>query len=175
MPALQNWIHKLEVGAGRKVLRTVTLVVALLALVFVYDLRAYRNFATEEAMDSAQLARNISEGKGYTTSFIRPFSLFLVQKHNQAKSAAALAGTNADFAKIQTAHPDLANPPVYPIVLAGLMKVLPFDFTVETKKPILDRGWPVHALSTGIFDRVVQRNSSGGGRGADIFFRAEII
>jgi 4-amino-4-deoxy-L-arabinose transferase-like glycosyltransferase len=135
MPALQNWIHKLEVGAGQKVLRTVAMVVALLALVFVYDLRCYRNFATAEAMDLAQLARNISEGKGYTTSFIRPFSLFLVQKHNQAKSAAASAGTNADFAQIQTAHPDLANPPVYPIVLAALMKVLPFNFTVETKKP----------------------------------------
>jgi 4-amino-4-deoxy-L-arabinose transferase-like glycosyltransferase len=135
MSALQNWIHKLEVGAGRKVLRVVTLVVALLALVFVYDLRCYRNFSTEEAMDSAQLARNISEGKGYTTSFIRPFSLYLVQKHNHAKSAAASASTNADFAQIQTAHPDLANPPVYPIVLAALMKVLPFNFTVETKKP----------------------------------------
>src|ERR1700690_2810288 len=99
MPALQNWIHKLEVGAGQKVLRTVAMVVALLALVFVYDLRCYRNFSTEEAMDSAQLARNISEGKGYTTSFIRPFSLFLVEKHTQAKSAAASAGTNADFAQ----------------------------------------------------------------------------
>jgi 4-amino-4-deoxy-L-arabinose transferase-like glycosyltransferase len=140
MSALQNWIHKLEVGAGQKVLRVVTLVVALVALVFVYDLRAYRNFTTEEAMDSAQLARNISEGNGYTTSFIRPFSLYLVQKHNHAKSAAAPASTNADFAQIQTAHPDLANPPVYPIVLAALMKVLPFNFTVETKKPFWTEG-----------------------------------
>jgi 4-amino-4-deoxy-L-arabinose transferase-like glycosyltransferase len=132
MSALQNWIHKLEVGAGQKILSVVTLVVAVVALALVYDLRAYRNFSSEEAMDSAQLARNISEGKGYTTLFLRPFSLYLVQKHNEAKSA---AGTNFDFAQIQTAHPDLANPPVYPVVLAGLMKVLPFHFTVETKKP----------------------------------------
>jgi Dolichyl-phosphate-mannose-protein mannosyltransferase len=135
MSALQNWIHKLEVGAGQKVLRVVTLVVVLVALAFLYDLRAYKNFSTPEAMDSAQLARNISEGKGYTTLFIRPFSLYLVQKHNQAKLVTASAGTSMDLAQIQTAHPDLANPPVYPIVLAGLMKVLPFHFTVETKKP----------------------------------------
>ena len=32
-------------------------------------------------------------------------------------------------------HPDLANPPVYPVVLAGLMKVLPFDYTISTTKP----------------------------------------
>ena len=29
-------------------------------------------------------------------------------------------------------HPDLANPPVYPVVLAGLMKILPFNYTVST-------------------------------------------
>jgi 4-amino-4-deoxy-L-arabinose transferase-like glycosyltransferase len=41
-----------------------------------------------------------------------------------------------DFAHIKyTPHPDLANPPVYPIVLAGLMKVLPFRYPVELKKP----------------------------------------
>jgi hypothetical protein len=28
-------------------------------------------------------------------------------------------------------HPDLANPPVYPVVLAGLMKVLPFRYPVD--------------------------------------------
>ncbi len=91
-------------------------------------------------MDSAQLARNISEGKGYTTLFLRPFSLYLIQKHNLAKLAATPANTNIDFAQIQTAHPDLANPPVYPVVLAGLMKVLPFNYTVETKKPFWTEG-----------------------------------
>jgi hypothetical protein len=62
----------------------------VLALAFRYDLRAYRNFSTPEAMDSAQLARNISEGKGYTTMFIRPFSLYLVQQHNEAAARPAL-------------------------------------------------------------------------------------
>jgi Dolichyl-phosphate-mannose-protein mannosyltransferase len=34
---------------------------------------------------------------------------------------------------VKTAHPDLANPPVYPLVLAGLMKILPFHFAVNLK------------------------------------------
>jgi hypothetical protein len=38
-----------------------------------------------------------------------------------------------DYAQVKTAHPDLANPPVYPLVLAGLMKVLPFHFAVNLK------------------------------------------
>jgi 4-amino-4-deoxy-L-arabinose transferase-like glycosyltransferase len=59
-----------------------------------------------------------------------------VQSHNEAKHAGAPATTNADFAQINyNPHPDLANPPVYPIMLAGLMKVLPFHYPVELKKP----------------------------------------
>lgn len=134
MHFIQDLIHKLEAGAGARVLRIVLLVLAILAMIFLYDLRAYKNFASPEAMDAAQLARNISEGKGFTTLFLRPFSLFLVQKHNQSKAGNGLAGADSDFALIQTNHPDLANPPVYPVLLAGLMKVLPFHFTVEPQK-----------------------------------------
>ncbi|MGA3282831.1 MAG: glycosyltransferase family 39 protein [Verrucomicrobiota bacterium] len=132
---VQDLIHKLEVGAGRRVLRSVVLTLVVMALVVLYDLRAYRNFSTPEAMDTAQLARNIADGKGYTTLFIRPLSLYLVQKNNEARQAGAPVNAGADFAQIQTAHPDLANPPVYPMVLAGLMKVLNFHFDVEMKKP----------------------------------------
>src|SRR5271154_730789 len=132
---IQLLIHKLEVGAGSRYLRIVALVLGVVALGFVYDLRAYRNLAAPEAMDAAQLARNISEGKGYTTLLIRPFSLYLVQNHNQAKAPFALTNADFDYAQIKTAHPDLANPPVYPLLLAGLMKVLPFDYKVNLKKP----------------------------------------
>ena len=131
---IQMLIHKLEVGAGSRYLRIVALALGVIALAFLYDIRAYRNLAAPEAMDAAQLARNLSEGKGYTTLLIRPFSLFLVQSHNQAETPFALTNTVTDFARIKTAHPDLANPPVYPVLLAGLMKVLPFDYTVNLKK-----------------------------------------
>jgi Dolichyl-phosphate-mannose-protein mannosyltransferase len=128
---IQNLIHKLETGTGARYQRIILLVVALFALGFCYDLRAYRNFAAPEAMDSAQLARNISEGKGYTTLFIRPLSLYLVQKHNEAEAKDAKVNAGTDFAEIKTAHPDLANPPVYPVLLAGLMKILPFHYPVN--------------------------------------------
>ena len=73
MVTLQDLIHHLEVGTGMRFInRTVLLVCFALGLLFLltaYDFRAYRNFATQEAMDSAQLAHNISEGKGYSTLF----------------------------------------------------------------------------------------------------------
>lgn len=132
---IQMLIHKLEVGAGSRYLRIIALVLGVIGLAFLYDIRAYHNLAAPAAMDAAQLARNISQGKGFTTLFVRPFSLYLVQTHNQALTPFALTNTVTDFAEIKSAHPDLANPPVYPLLLAGLMKVLPFDYKVNLKKP----------------------------------------
>ena len=132
---VQNLIHKLEVGAGRRILRIATLTVLVMGLVVLYNLRAYRNFSAPEAMDMAQLARNIADGKGYTTLFLRPLSLYLVQQNNEARQVVAPVPAGTDFAQVQAPHPDLANPPVYPMVLAALMKVLPFHFGVEMKKP----------------------------------------
>jgi len=133
---IQRLIHMLDVGVVSRHLQFLVLGLAVVGLALVYNLHAYRNFATPEAMDSAQLARNIAEGKGYTTLFIRPFSLYLVQRHNEARHAPAPAATNLDFAQIKsTLHPDLANPPVYPIMLAALMKARTFRYPVEPMKP----------------------------------------
>lgn len=130
---LQDIIHFIEVGAGKRVFRYFLPVLAVLGLVVLYNFRGYRNFSTAEAMDSAQLARNIAQGKGYTTSFVRPLSLYLVQQKNQGKTLPSAPDSPPDYAQVKTAHPDLANPPVYPLVLAGLMKVLPFHFSVDLK------------------------------------------
>jgi len=132
---IQNLIHKLEVGPGARFFRITAVLLAVVALALRYDVQAYRNLATPEGMDAAQLARNISEGKGYTTLFIRPLSLYLVQTHRETGTPVASTNANFDFARVKSAHPDLANPPVYPVLLAGLMKVLPFHYAVDLKNP----------------------------------------
>jgi hypothetical protein len=125
MIRLQEWIHALEEGEGTRVVRVALALLALLALTTLYDLREYRNFSSVEAMDAAQLARNIAEGKGYTTLFVRPLSLSLVEQRQMN-----LNQRTNDFALLKSPHPDLANPPVYPFVLAALMKALPFDYQI---------------------------------------------
>jgi len=134
---LQTLIHHLEVGAGMRVfgrsMRIGLGILGALVLAAMDDLRAYRNMSTQEAMDSAQLARNISEGKGYTTLFVRPFSMFLIKQRAQAEQGKSELSLTADPACVKRMHPDIANPPVYPVVLAGLMKALPFNFAIPTK------------------------------------------
>jgi hypothetical protein len=137
---LQELLHKLEVGGGLRHVRRGVAVVAVVLLVVGYNWRAFRNMATQEAMDTAQLGRNIAQGKGYTTLFIRPFSIYLVKKHNLVKQALPDAGKGSDLAELRGMHPDLANPPVYPVVLAALMKVLPFDYSASTTSRFWSRG-----------------------------------
>jgi hypothetical protein len=123
VPSIQELIYKIEVGTGRAAARWFFLGTLAIVLFVGYNLRAYRNMASEEAMDSAQLARNLAAGRGYHTSFIRPLSVYLFKQNN---------ANPADPAGLKSLHPDLANPPVYPCVLAGLMKILPFRYAVNT-------------------------------------------
>ena len=138
---IQRLIHALEVGTFARRLQLLPLAVAVIGLAVLYDLTAYRGFNSPEAMDAAQVAHHVVEGKGYTTDFIRPFSVYLIQKHNHALHVGELQTSNeVDFAELNGAHPDLANPPVYPTVLAGLMKILPPDWKAETTKPFWSEG-----------------------------------
>lgn len=124
MPFLQDIIHKFEEGGGMRYVRWSLGLLAMILLVAGYNLRAFHNMSNQEAMDAAQVARNLSEGKGFTTDFVRPFSIFLVKRHNESK------GVSDDPARLKKDHPDLANPPVYPLLLAGLMKVTGMEHEV---------------------------------------------
>jgi hypothetical protein len=133
-------LHKFEVGGGMRYFRVGFALLAIVLLIGLYNLWAFRNMGTQEAMDAAQLARNIAQGKGYTTLFIRPFSMYLVKQRNKEREGAPAVGKVSDLARLRGMHPDLANPPVYPVVLAGLMKVLRFDYTISTAKPFWSSG-----------------------------------
>jgi hypothetical protein len=132
---IQTLIHKLEGGAGTRWLNYLLLLLTVVALALWYDTHCYRNFSAPEAMDAAQVARNISEGHGYSTEFVRPFSIYLLQKHHRPAAGEATGTNVVDTAEVYGPHPDLANAPLYPYLLAGLMKVHPPDWKVDMHKP----------------------------------------
>jgi hypothetical protein len=135
MPVIQESIHRLEVGGGMRYLKIGLLIFGALAIVALYNIQSFKNIGTQEAMDSAQLARNIAQGKGYTTLFVRPFSMYLFKRENEM-GPGAVDKRLPELTRIKDRHPDISNPPVYPIVLAGLMKVLPFHFEISSKPNI---------------------------------------
>ncbi len=109
---LQDWIYKLEEGEGAKYLKVALAFLLLAGLAAIYDIREFSDFKNPEAMEAAQLARNIANGKGFTTQCIRPFAVALLQKKS--------GGT----AVLKQDVPDITNPPVFPWLLAGWMKVV---------------------------------------------------
>lgn len=118
MRTLQEWIHLLEEGAGTRWLRGALFVACLIGLATIYNHRCFRHFSNPEAMDAAQLARNISEGKGFTTDFIRPAALHFLKREKEKTF-------------LDEPHPDVANAPLYPWLLAGWMRVVGFDYAIE--------------------------------------------
>jgi hypothetical protein len=160
MPGLQEWIHKLEEGDGAKYIRVAFFVLALLGLTAIWHIREAKNFSTIEAMDAAQIARNLSQGNGFSTDFVRPLSIALIQNHREGVGSL-----------LKNPHPDLANAPVYPVILAGLFKILPVEWKIGTAlfwryQPEVFIGWfnqilfflalfQVFSLSARLFDRSV--------------------
>ena len=123
MIRVQEIIHSLEEGKWAKRIRGLVLLLLIGSLGLVYYLNLTRSFTAPEAMDAAQLARNIAEGRGYTTQFIRPLSLDILRQQ----------GAVSDV-ELRSEFPDITNPPVYPMLLAALMKVLPFEFEIDPEK-----------------------------------------
>jgi hypothetical protein len=132
MPFLQEVIHKIETGVGPRLFRIGAAVLLVVLLTVGYGFRGFKNMSCQEAMDAAQVGRNLSQGKGFTTLFIRPLSMYLLKKH-ALDANGGVTPANADLTQIRGRHPDLANPPVYPLLLAGVMKVLPFRFMLPAK------------------------------------------
>ena len=118
---LQTLIQKLEAPFGLRPVRYVSITLLVVMVWGIYDLRCFRNMSAPEAMDAAQLGHNLADGRGFTTDFVRPLSIYLVLQKNPDPS-----GRDAAFLK--SGHPDIANAPAYPVVLAGLMTVLPFRY-----------------------------------------------
>ncbi|MBI3870956.1 MAG: glycosyltransferase family 39 protein [Verrucomicrobia bacterium] len=119
--SVQELIHNFEVGAGRKIFAIVVAVVLLIGLAIFFDTFFYRNLTTPEGMESAQLARNIAEGKGYVTGLMRPLDIRLLQKTEKP----------ADLRVKDATIPDLQNPPLYPVILAGWLKLLPWTYRIQ--------------------------------------------
>lgn len=65
----------------------------------------FSGLQSPQAIDHAQVARNIARGDGFTTNFIRPLSLVF-------------------FARVN-GHPDVMNAPLHPLLLSLAFRMLP--------------------------------------------------
>jgi hypothetical protein len=129
--SIQSAVFQLEMGRGKRVIQWVLLVLLAAALSLIYTAGQFRGLNKRESMDMAQLARNIAHGQGFTTYLIRPLSIWKLQQNGWNIQDAATRE------RLVMKHPDITNPPLYPLVLAGLFKLLPASaFNYDTAERV---------------------------------------
>lgn len=121
MPGLQELIHKFEEGAGAVYIKRFFVFLVFVAIAAAYDVRKFKAFSSSEAMDSAQIARNLAHGEGFTTKFVRPLQIKLMQMK-----------FGKTYNPLTNNVPDISNAPVFPVLEAGLLRVTPKAVVEQT-------------------------------------------
>jgi len=75
--ALQWWLHALEQGSLARWVRRVVVATVLTGLTLFWLLNKFNGFSVPDAMDQAQIARQIASGEGFTTQYARPLALHI--------------------------------------------------------------------------------------------------
>jgi hypothetical protein len=115
---LQSLAVSLEQGLGRVVLQGI-LFVALVGAVFsAYALTQFRGLRDGEAMECAQLARNLAQGRGFTTGCVRPGERRLLSPDGSRPAPPARVA-------------DVRHAPLYPALLALGFKLRQPSFAVS--------------------------------------------
>ncbi len=108
---MQGFIHSLEQGNLAPFIRGLVIAVVIVAVALGLLGWKFRGFAAPEAMDQAQVAREISRGHGWSTQFIRPLAVWQIEKNLGTQ---ALPKTN---------FPDTFNAPLPPLANALAVKM----------------------------------------------------
>ena len=115
---VQSAVGSMSAGAGLRILKGCVFVFFLLVVVGFYAFTQFQGLRDAEAMDYAQLARNLAAGEGFTTALVRPISLWYFEDRKIRL---------ADPAR----PPDIVHAPLYPVVLAAGFKVLRPSFDLD--------------------------------------------
>ncbi len=105
---IQQLLHAIEQGSPAAWLRRLLIAALVLAISAVGLLVKFNGFFIPEAMDQAQIGRQIATGQGFTTLHARPLSLFLM-----------LARTG----KIDHPLPEVSQAPLGPLINAAVLKI----------------------------------------------------
>ena len=114
---LQRLINSFDEGLGLSLLRGLIAIIVIVGLFAFYVSTQFRGLREPAAMDAAQVARNLSEGKGMTTRCIRPFDVGFLGVGD---------GDQIDVDSFS----EIRMPPLYPALLAAAFTLVHPSFEV---------------------------------------------
>jgi len=109
---LHDIVYSIDTGTGLKIIRVTLYILFILVVVMLYTATQFRGLKSAEAMDYAQLGRNLSLNGGFVTKTVRPMTMWKISQRNPAENPQIFG------------HPDILHPPAYPALLATGFKVL---------------------------------------------------
>ena len=113
--AVQWWLHAFEQGALAKWITRIVIVTVLTLLVGFWYAAKFNGFSIPEAMDQAQIGRQIASGQGFSTLYARPLALNV------------LSGSG----RLRTPLPEISNAPLGPVLNALVMRATGMDFVLS--------------------------------------------
>ncbi|MDR0534413.1 MAG: glycosyltransferase family 39 protein [Verrucomicrobiales bacterium] len=124
MSGIQNFVYAIEAGGLRVWIVRIALAALVIGLGIYYAATQFNGFNSAEAMDLAQVGRQVEEGNGFSTKLIRPLIL-----KDHPEWLTAVRDKKEPF-------PELVHPPAYPALLAALFTVTAptFDVSPESVK-----------------------------------------
>lgn len=132
---VQDVVYNLDAGTGFRVIQG-GLALALLAVVIIlFQVSQFKGLKDAEAMEIAQLARNLGEQKSFVTQVVRP----AVMEHLRINRPGAVIPMEK--------HPDLFHAPLYPVVLAGGFSVVPGAFVPSQRGVFSPEQWIMMPLN----------------------------
>lgn len=111
----QELIHWLEMGRGAGAIRLAATVLAIAVLSVVVAWKQFHGVTSEAALVQADVGRQIAGGEGFTTLVNYPQAAAFLQSRGHAFDA-------------QHPYPELYQAPLYSVVIAAALRLLPGDF-----------------------------------------------
>ena len=107
---IQHLVHSIDQGRLVPIIRIGVFAALIVTLTLLYLFVQFRGISSSTAMDQAQIARNIADGRGISTQYIRPLAIWQLEKAGKEVST-------ENF-------PDFFQSPLNPIVNAVALKLI---------------------------------------------------
>lgn len=123
MPAgdvnVQSAVHSLDQGTFAAIIKAGMFAVLIIALSLLYLFVQFKGLRETGAMDQAQIARRIADGKGFTTGYIRPAALGLIQK-------------KTGVSQVEVSNlPDFSQAPLHPWITSFGLRMIKGDWKMS--------------------------------------------
>jgi len=118
---VQDLVYNVDVGVGLHVIKGGLYILMLFAILALYTASQFWGLKEAEAMDQAQIARQLMDEGAFNTKVIRPAAVWLY------------ATNGIDPRTVMLKQPDITHPPLYPAALSVAFRMIGDSFDPARK------------------------------------------